>query len=152
MLINQIPLLIAVATMHLYKAIMLKFISFIHVYQSEAACQCSAASTSLKDILVSATSSWAVLFYLSNCLNLNFFSEFFCPFSLFKEKRRFTSSEDAVLLCGRKNSALFLHLLSISMSAYFECISIGFLRVEEVLVTETTCDTIGSYLTICLYM
>ena len=38
--INQISLLTAVATMHLYKAIMLEFISLICVYLMEAACSC----------------------------------------------------------------------------------------------------------------
>lgn len=38
--INQISLLTAVATMHLYKAIMLEFISLIPVYLMEVACSC----------------------------------------------------------------------------------------------------------------
>lgn len=53
MLINQIPLLIAVATMHLYKAIMLEFISFIHVYQ-KLHINVKQLVLSLKYILVSA--------------------------------------------------------------------------------------------------
>lgn len=87
-------------------------------------------------------SSWAVLFYLSNCLNLIFFPSVFAHSLYLRKKEGLPALRMQFCFVAEKNSALFLHLVSISMSAYFECIPTGF-KGGEAFVTKTMSDTIG---------